>query len=55
MFVNSKSGNKINVTRAVYGTATKLHVSGSDVLNISTLDNQLITIKDPISFITEIQ
>lgn len=55
IFVNNKIGNTIEVTRAVYGTTAKLHVSGSNVLNISTLDNQLISIKDPISFITEIQ
>jgi hypothetical protein len=55
MLVDDKIDDTIQVTRAVYGTSAKLHVSGSNVLNISTLDNQLISIKDPIAFLTEIE
>lgn len=55
LFVNSKQGNSINVIRGFYGTDAKLHINGSDVLNITTIDNTLIPPGDPFSFINLIE
>lgn len=55
LFVNSKNGNILSVTRALYNTTSQFHIQGSDVLNITTLDNQLIPPKDPFSFILDIE
>lgn len=52
LYVNSKTGNTLNVTRSLYDTSAQFHIQGSDVLNITTLDNKLIPPKDPFSFIT---
>jgi hypothetical protein len=51
LYVNSKEGNILNVIRASYDTTAKLHVKGSDVLNITTIDDDLIPPSDPFSFI----
>jgi hypothetical protein len=53
LFVDAKNGNVLTVTRSLFDTPSQLHISGSDVLNITTIDNQLIGPKDPFSFITE--
>lgn len=51
LYVNSKQGNVLNVTRALFDTKAIFHITGSDVLNITTIDNQLIPPKDPFTFI----
>ena len=51
LYVNSKQGNVLVVTRALFNTTPKIHIKGSDVLNITTLDNELIPPTDPFSFI----
>lgn len=51
IYVNSKQGNVLVVTRALFNTTPKIHIKGSDVLNITTLDNELIPPTDPFSFI----
>lgn len=55
MFIESIKDNTLKVIRGVYGTTPKLHILGSDVLNITTIDSQLIQPKDPFSFITDFQ
>lgn len=55
LYVNSKQGNILSVIRAMYGTEAKLHINGSDVLNITTIDNELIPPGDPFSFITTLE
>lgn len=51
LYVKSIQGNILNVDRGIYDTTTKLHIKGSDVLNITTIDNALIAPQDPFSFI----
>lgn len=51
LYVASKQGNTLNVQRALYNTSAKIHIKGSDVLNITTVDNELIPPNDPFSFI----
>lgn len=55
LYVNSKTGNTIDVTRALYDTSPQLHIKGSSVLNITTLDNQLIPANDPFAFLTSLE
>jgi hypothetical protein len=55
LFVDAKNGNTLTVTRELFDTKAQLHISGSDVLNITTIDNELIGPKDPFSFITEFE
>jgi len=55
MFIDSIKDNTLIVTRALYGTTAKLHVLGSNVLNITTIDNTLVSFSDPFSFISEFQ
>lgn len=52
LYVNSKNGNMINVTRAMFGTEAQIHLNGADVLNITTIDNDLIPTGDPFGFIS---
>jgi hypothetical protein len=54
IFIKSKVGNVLTVTRGIYDTTIELHVKGSDVLNITTIDSELIGPKDPFSFITSL-
>lgn len=55
LFVDVKNGNILTVTRGLFGTKPELHISNSNVLNITTVDNELIGPKDPFSFITNIE
>jgi hypothetical protein len=50
MFIETITDNKIKVLRGVYDTTRALHLLGSNVLNITTIDNNLISPKDPFSF-----
>jgi hypothetical protein len=44
----------IAVIRAVYGTTAQTHIAGSDVKNITTVDNNLIVYGDSFSFTGEL-
>jgi len=50
LFVKSKSGNKLTVTRGAYGTPISLHVSGSDLKLITEADNSLVEVGDDFGF-----
>lgn len=47
-------GNVITVIRGVYGTTAKTHVAGSDVKNITTIDNNLIVYGDTFGIFGEL-
>jgi hypothetical protein len=51
LYVKSIQGNVLSVDRGIYDTTKKLHIKGSEVLNITTIDNTLIGPQDPFSFI----
>lgn len=46
IYVESKNGNELTVIRGIYGTTPKLQIAGSNVLNITTIDNTLIVYGD---------
>lgn len=46
IYVESKNGNELKVIRGIYGTVPKLQIAGSNVLNITTIDNTLIVYGD---------
>jgi len=46
IYVESIDNNELKVIRAVYGTTAKTHIAGSDVKNITTVDNTLIVYGD---------
>lgn len=50
LFVKSKLGNKLTVTRGAYGTPISLHVSGSDLKLITEADNSLVEVGDDFGF-----
>jgi len=50
MYVNSKSGNVLTVTRGSDQTVATNHVSGADVKKITSEDNQLIEVGDDFGF-----
>jgi len=50
LYVKSKTGNKLTVSRGEYGTPTSLHVSGSGVSVITSADNAYIEIGDDFGF-----
>lgn len=52
LYIESKTGNSIKVIRGIYNTTPQTHVSGSNVLNITTVDNTLIPPNDLLGFIT---
>ena len=55
LYVDAIDGNRLKVTRGVYGTSPEIHVSGSNVLNITTIDNNLIPSGDPFGFVSIFQ
>jgi hypothetical protein len=52
LYIENIINGNIKVLRGIYGTSPQLHVSGSNVLNITTIDNTLIIPGDPFAFIT---
>lgn len=52
MYVRSKQSNSLVVTRALFDTKAKMHVKGSELLNITTIDNTLIPALDSFTFLT---
>jgi hypothetical protein len=50
LYVKSKTGNKLSVTRSSNGTVASPHVSGSSVLGITEQDNNLIEVGDDFGF-----
>lgn len=50
MYVENIDNNEITVIRGIYGTTAKTHIAGSDVKNITTIDNNLIVYGDSFSF-----
>jgi hypothetical protein len=52
LYIEDINGSDIKVTRGLFGTPSQLHVSGSDVLNITTIDNSLIPINEPFGFVS---
>lgn len=46
LYVESIDNNILTVIRAVYGTTAELHIAGSDVKNITTIDNNMIVYGD---------
>jgi len=50
IFVKSKSGNKITVSRGEYGTPITAHVSGTEVFEINSADNALVQPTDDFGF-----
>jgi len=50
LYVKSKTGNKLTVSRGEYGTPISLHVSGSGVSVITSADNAYIEIGDDFGF-----
>ena len=54
LYVERIDNNEIAVIRAVYGTTAQTHIAGSDVKNITTMDNNLIVYGDSFSFTGEL-
>ncbi len=52
LYIQDINNGSIKVIRGVYDTKAQLHVSGSDVLNITTIDNTLIPPNDLLGFIS---
>jgi hypothetical protein len=52
LYIETVNADSINVIRGIYETQAQLHVSGSDVLNITTVDNNLIPPNDLFGFIS---
>ena len=52
MYVETIDQNKIQVIRGLYETKSQLQVAGSDVLNITTIDNNLIPVNDILGFVS---
>ena len=52
MYVKSKQNNSLIVERALFNTKSVVHIKGSDVLNITTVDNTLIPALDSFAFLT---
>jgi hypothetical protein len=50
LYVKSKTGNTLSVTRGAYGTTITNHVSGQEIKLITTSDNDLIPIGDEFGF-----
>lgn len=50
IFVKSKNGNALTVNRSQYNTVAVDHVSGSNVMLITTTDNDLIELGDDFGF-----
>ena len=50
LFVKSKSGNELTVTRGSYDTQISEHVLGTDILLITEADNALIEVGDDFGF-----
>jgi hypothetical protein len=54
MYVESLNSNIITVIRGVYGTTAKTHIAGSDVKNVTTIDNNLIVYGDSFGIFGEL-
>lgn len=54
LYIETISNNVLTVSRGIFGTAPALHVSGSNVLSITTVDNTLIPPNDSFGFNTTI-
>jgi hypothetical protein len=52
LYIETVNTDSIKVIRGIYETQVQLHVSGSDVLNITTVDNNLIPPNDLFGFIS---
>lgn len=52
LYVEAIDQNKIQVIRGLYETKSQLQVAGSDVLNITTIDNNLIPVNDILGFVS---
>jgi hypothetical protein len=52
LYIEKIDGDSIRVIRGLYETRPQLHVSGSNVLNITTVDNNLIPPNDLFGFIS---
>jgi hypothetical protein len=52
LYIETVNTDSIKVIRGLYETQAQLHVSGSDVLNITTVDNNLIPPNDLFGFIS---
>jgi hypothetical protein len=52
LYIETINQDSIKVIRGLYETRPQLHVSGSDVLNITTVDNNLIPPNDLLGFIS---
>lgn len=52
MYVETIDQNKVQVIRGLYDTSPQLQVSGSNLLNITTIDNNLIPVNDILGFVS---
>jgi hypothetical protein len=52
LYIEDINDSDVKVTRGLFGSSPALHVSGSDVLNITTIDNSLIPLNEPFGFIS---
>lgn len=50
IYVKSKSSNKLTVTRGEYGTPITSHVSGTEIFEITSEDNLLVSPEDNFGF-----
>ena len=52
LYIEDINDKDVKVTRGLFESSPALHVSGSDVLNITTIDNSLIPLNEPFGFIS---
>ena len=52
LYIENVNDDSIKVIRGLYETKPQLHVLGSDVLNITTVDNNLIPPNDLLGFVS---
>jgi hypothetical protein len=52
LYIEKISNNDIKVARGVFDTKPQLHVLGSNVLNITTIDNNLLPSNAPFGFLS---
>jgi hypothetical protein len=52
LYIENILDNNIKVTRGVFDTKAQLHVSGSNLLNITTIDNNLLPSNAPFGFLS---
>jgi hypothetical protein len=52
LYIENILDNNIKVTRGVFDTKAQLHVSGSNILNITTIDNNLLPSNAPFGFLS---